>query len=91
MPFKILYHHKIKEDLAHTDPASQKRIIETIEERLSVDPEKYGKPLRKPLKRYWKLRIGKFRVVYKIAKNEVLVLAILPRSKVYQIMKKREP
>jgi mRNA interferase RelE/StbE len=90
MPFKILYHHKIKGDLNHIDPLTKKKIIKTIEGRLSVNPEKYGKPLRKPMKRYWKLRMGKYRVVYKIARNEVLLLAILPRNKVYEIMKKRE-
>jgi mRNA interferase RelE/StbE len=90
MPFEILYHHKIKDDLAHTDSQTKRKIIETIEDRLSIDPARYGKPLRKPLIRCWKLRIGKYRVVYKIARNEVLVLAILPRNKVYEIMKKRE-
>ncbi len=90
MTFNILYHHKIKEDLAHTDASTRRKIIQTIQERLSVNPEKYGKPLRKPMKRYWKLRIGKYRIVYKIARNEVMVLAILPRNKVYKIVKERK-
>lgn len=90
MVYKILYHHKIQEeDFSRLDITTKKKIIETIEERLSTKPEKYGKPLRKPLKKYWKLRIGKYRVVYKIVKEEVWILAIISRDKVYDMALKR--
>jgi len=42
------------------------RIKKAIEQRLLVAPYEYGMPLRKSLKRYWKLRVGDYRVVYKI-------------------------
>jgi len=60
-----------------------------IEQRLSTQPEKYGKPLRKSLKGYWKLRVGDIRIVFKIKSKEVLVLAILNRKDIYEQINKR--
>jgi mRNA interferase RelE/StbE len=90
MPYNILYHHKVKEDdLPAIDKTIRARIFRAIENRLMTAPEKYGSPLRKPLQGNWKLRIGDYRVVYKILKNEIWILAILHRDKVYQLVSKR--
>jgi len=43
-----------------------KIIKNATERRLMVDPIKYGDPLRKTLKGYRKLRLGDYRIVYKI-------------------------
>ncbi|MBI5344466.1 MAG: type II toxin-antitoxin system RelE/ParE family toxin [Deltaproteobacteria bacterium] len=43
----------------------------------------------KTLKGYWKLRVGDYRVVYKISGNEVLVLGIIHRRDVYEKIGKR--
>jgi len=45
-----------------------------------VAPEKYGVPLRKTLKGYWKLRVGDYRIIYKISSNTIYLLAICHRS-----------
>jgi mRNA interferase RelE/StbE len=50
----------------------------------------YGEPLRKTLKGYWKLRVGDCRVVYKIVKNEIWILGITHRKKVYDEVDKRK-
>lgn len=90
MSYKILYHPKVKEeDLPAIDFSIQKRIFHAIETRLMSAPEKYGKPLRGTLKSYWKLRIGDYRIVYKIVKKEVWVFLIIHRDKVYQIATQR--
>ena len=90
MAYKLFYHPKVKEDdLPSIDSSVKKRIFTTIKSRLTTEPQKYGKPLRKPLLRYWKLRIGDYRVVYKIVKNEVWVLAILHRERIYPLAIKR--
>ncbi|MBC2710979.1 MAG: type II toxin-antitoxin system RelE/ParE family toxin [Desulfosarcina sp.] len=45
-------------------------------------PEIYGKPLRRNLKPYWKLRIGNYRVIFKIQEDQILILGINdPRRK----------
>ena len=67
----------------------KKRIKRAIEERLLISPHQYGEPLRKTLKRYWKLRVGDYRVVYKIEGNEIWIFAIINRKDVYKKVIKR--
>ena len=66
----------IKDDFKRIDIAHQRKIAKAIRERLGTDPEKYGEPLRGDLKGYWKLRVGEFRVIYEIRKEQVLVYVI---------------
>lgn len=51
-------------------------------------PDQYGAPLRRTLKGYWKLRVGDYRVVFKIKSNEIVILAILQKKDVYNIVSK---
>ncbi len=50
----------------------------------------YGFPLRKTLKGYWKLRVGNYRVVYKMAGDTVTIFCIAHRKEVYQLTGKRD-
>ena len=65
------------------------RIRNAIEHRLATEPHQYGEPLRKTLRGYWKLRIGDYRVVFKIIGEEVWILGIIHRKKVYEAIEKR--
>ena len=56
-----------------------------------TNPDRYGAPLRGSLHGYWKLRIGDYRAVFRIAGDEIIILAILHRSRVYEIAAKRRP
>jgi mRNA interferase RelE/StbE len=67
----------------------RRRIKKAIEARLATVPHQYGEPLRKTLKGYWKLRVGDYRVVFKIVESEVWVLGIIHRKDVYGKIKKR--
>lgn len=49
------------------------RIARALDTRLAVIPEQTGEPLRGTLKGYWKLRIGDYRVVYKIVRRELWI------------------
>jgi len=90
MSFNITYHQDVKDiDLPKINKDIKLRIKKAIEERLMSDPLKYGKPLRKSLKGYWKLRVGDYRVVYKIEGSNVIVLAIIHRKEVYNDVKSR--
>lgn len=66
----------LKDDFKNIDLQHQRKIVKAIRERLSTDPEKYGEPLRGDLKGYWKLRVGEFRVIYEIRKEQVIVCVI---------------
>jgi len=89
MPYTIVYHRKVEEDIESLDKRRRRVVDKAIETRLGSEPEKYGKPLRGSLKGYWKLRVGDIRVVYKILKNEVLILGIVNRKIVYEKILKR--
>ena len=90
MPFKLQYHPDVKTiDIPLLDARFRARIKNAIESRLTTAPHLYGEPLRKTLRGYWKLRVGDFRVVFKIVGEEVWILGIIHRKKVYEEIKKR--
>jgi mRNA interferase RelE/StbE len=87
--FDLRYHPDVKEiDLPLLNGRMKTRIKNAVETRLVIAPHRYGEPLRKTLRGYWKLRVGDFRVVCKI-EEAVLILAIIHRKKVYEAVKKR--
>jgi mRNA interferase RelE/StbE len=90
MSFTIIYHPDVKEvDLPKINENIKLRIKKAIEERLMTDPSKYGKPLRKSLKGYWKLRVGDYGVVYRIKGADVFVFGIIHRKEVYKDVNSR--
>lgn len=89
MAFELAYHAEVQDDVARLDERLKKRIKTAIETRLTVAPHQYGEPLRKTLKGYWKLRVGDYRVVFKISGNEVWILGIIHRKDVYEKVEKR--
>jgi mRNA interferase RelE/StbE len=89
LAFELLYHPEVQRDIARLDERLKKRIKAAIESRLAVAPHQYGEPLRKTLKGYWKLRVGDYRVVFKIIGNEVWIFGIIHRKEVYERIEKR--
>jgi len=90
MKYKIIYHPGVKDDIQKLSKKQKGILKRSIEERLGIEPEKYGSPLRRSLKGYWKLRVSDLRIVFKISKSEILILAILHRKNVYDLAKKRK-
>ena len=91
MTYELKYHPDVKKvDLPLINKNSRERIKKAIEVRLSVSPEQYGEPLRKTLKTYRKMRVGDYRVVFKITGQEILILVICHRKEVYQIAEGRK-
>lgn len=90
MVFELRYHPDVKSvDIPLIDAKLRTRIKNAIESRLMTAPHLYGKPLRKTLRGYWKLRVGDYRVVFKIVREEVWVLGIIHRKRVYKEKEKR--
>jgi len=90
VPFELKYHPDVKAvDIPQLDAKLKIRIKHAIETRLTTEPQQYGAPLRKTLHGYWKLRVGDYRVVFKIAGSEVWILGIIHRKKVYEAIEKR--
>jgi mRNA interferase RelE/StbE len=75
--WKVKIHRLVLSDdfkaIAHTD---QKVILKTIHKKLTIAPQEYSKPLSGELKGYWRLRVGDYRVIYKIKEDAVEILVI---------------
>jgi mRNA interferase RelE/StbE len=85
MKFQLIYHPDVKKiDLKGIDKKNKAMIKRAIEERLAIHPELYGKPLQRSLRGYWRLRIGEYRIVFKISGEKIIILGIINRKKVYQ-------
>ena len=74
----IKYHPKVKsEDILRLSSNIAVRIENAIKKRLIVNPIKYGFYLHGSLKGYRKLRVGNWRVIYRIVDNkEIRIIAI---------------
>jgi len=90
VPFELRYHPDVKfVDIPLLDAKLRARIKKAIEMRLTEAPHLYGEPLRKTLHGYWKLRVGDYRVVFKIAGKEVWIFGVIHRKKVYEMIGRR--
>ena len=90
MNFEIIYHPLVVgDDIPKLSIGWKTKIQKKIEERLTTHPETYGKPLRRSLKGYRKLRVGDYRVIFLLEKNTIKILVIQHRSVVYDRINKR--
>jgi len=88
--FSIRYHPEVKtSDLPKLDARQKSRIKKAIEQRLIQAPDRYGSPLQRTLKGYWKLRVGDYRIVFRIRGSVVHILAIIHRREVYTLVERR--
>lgn len=75
--WKIKIHKLVvSEDFKSIDAYQQRLILKDINKKLSLDPKGYGKPLLGELKGYWRLRVGDYRVIYKIKEKMVEVFVV---------------
>ena len=73
----------IKEQIPNIPMPWRKQIKRVIEERLSIDPVKLGKPLRHSLFGLRRLRVGDWRIIYRVNGNVVEIIKIGNRKDVY--------
>lgn len=72
----IEYDTEIEEKLSKIPKTMRKRIREAIEERLMVAPLDYGKPLVREWRGYRRLRVGDYRVIYRVFEQRVVVFIV---------------
>ncbi len=85
LPFEIVYHPDIKaKDLPRISTDIRLRIKRAVENKLAFAPEEFGEPLRRTLKGYWKLRVGDYRVIYKVSGKVVIILRMGHRREIYE-------
>ncbi|GAC1386508.1 MAG: hypothetical protein NVS1B7_4530 [Candidatus Saccharimonadales bacterium] len=82
--YEIVYADRVvKEDLPNILGPWKNDIKHAIEAKLATRPEVYSRPLRRSLKGYRKLRVGDYRVIFRIEDNKVKIFVIQHRSTVY--------
>ena len=90
LKFAITYHEDVaREDIPKIANTWRIKIRESVENKLVVEPEVFGKPLRRSLKGYRALRVGDYRVIFRIEKMIVKIFVIQHRSVVYKNIEKR--
>lgn len=88
--YKIVYHPEVvSKDIPKLSQDWQQKIPHSIESKLITKPEVFGKPLRRSLKNYRKLRVGDYRVIFRIDGKTVIVLVIQHRLVFYSRFQKR--
>ena len=87
--FKITYHKKVADDVSAISTSNKIAIKKAIQEKLATEPEFFGKPLQFSLSGLRSLRVGHYRVVFQLKKEEVFVVLIGHRSVVYALAGKR--
>lgn len=84
MKYRLVYHPGIvTQDLPKIPRNIKETIQRAIETRLLQNPSLAGEPLRQSLKGHRKLRVGDYRVIYRISVNTIIVLKIGHRKEVY--------
>ena len=89
--FEVFYHSAVlKDDIPKLSSVVRGNIRNAIESKLMTNPDLYGKPLRRSLRGYRKLRVGDYRIIFRIEHKSVKTFAIQHRSKVYEVAEKRK-
>lgn len=90
MNYTITYHALVvREDIPAIVAVWRKKIQRVIKVRLAIEPDLYGKPLRRSLDGHRKLRVVDYRVVFRIEREWVKIFAIIHRSCVFDEAEKR--
>lgn len=91
MKFRLEYEVSVvREDIPRLSHPVKIKIKNAIEQKLTAKPEVFGKPLRKSLKGYRSLRVGDYRVIFRISADDdasggaVKIFAIMHRSVAYK-------
>ena len=85
MVFRIEFKSSVSRDLKQIDKKIAGKILSQINETLAKNPSEMGEPLKGEFSGLYKIRLGDYRIIYAIIKNEtVLVLRIRHRSKSYE-------
>ena len=94
MTWSIFYHPDVEEDLESVGPSASRRIIRAIDSKLTKAPLQFGTPLSRNLTNFRKLRVGDYRVVYRVQEKNIIVfvLAVGPRrdKEIYRSALKRK-
>jgi mRNA-degrading endonuclease RelE of RelBE toxin-antitoxin system len=82
--YQIFFHPQVKKDISKISKKELSIIKRTIDNKIAIDPEIFGKPLRHGLKKYRTTRISNYRIIFKVSRRSVYILAIGHRKNIYE-------
>lgn len=76
MKYKVVFEKKAIKSLSKIDKGQQVIILAWIEKNLvnSNDPKKHGKALKGNLKKYWRYRVGDYRLIADINDDQIQII-----------------
>ena len=74
MVYKVSYLDSVEDDLKRLDKPVVKGLLDKIEKVLAKDPKSLGKPLTGNFVGLWRYRVGDYRIIYKVAEKEILII-----------------
>ncbi|MFA7566671.1 MAG: type II toxin-antitoxin system RelE/ParE family toxin [Alkalispirochaeta sp.] len=86
MAWTIEFAKSAEKELSKLDRPVIHRILKYLKERVSVDPRSVGDPLKGELSKFWRYRVGDYRLYTTIqdAQVTVLVVKVGHRREVYR-------
>ncbi len=66
-----------EKDIKKISQADKQRIFRAIRNKLTTNPQEFGEPLRGEFSSLWKLRVGPYRIIYKIEQKKIQVYVII--------------
>lgn len=85
--YTIRYLEKVvRKDIPILSSSAKLLIKQAIETKLMVNPISFGKPLQYSLKGHRRIRVGDYRVIYRIelSTKTIIIVAIRHRKDVYE-------
>jgi mRNA interferase RelE/StbE len=66
-----------EKDFKRIDKSGQKKIVRAIRNKLATRPKEFGEPLSSAFSGLWKLRLGRYRIIYEIEEDKVHVYVVI--------------
>lgn len=78
MAWSIRFDPRAERELARLDRQVQIRILRFLRERIAplADPRELGEALTGPLRSFWKYRVGPYRVIADLQRDELIILVV---------------
>lgn len=83
MRYKIVYTKRAEKDISKLDRETKIRIKKALD-RYTEDPLNYAKKMIDPALGTYRFRVGDYRIIFDIEGNELVILRVGHRRKIYR-------